>query len=81
VNPNVTTLAWQDTGDFGLFADDDGNGYIIYTSHIVGYAVTHVMSVEQLAPDFQSTLGADYNSGFFGESFVEVWCSMDSSSE
>lgn len=28
-----------DTGDFGLFQDDDGTAYIIYTAHIVNYRI------------------------------------------
>eukprot|EP00698_Gefionella_okellyi_P002081 TRINITY_DN11960_c0_g1_i1.p1 TRINITY_DN11960_c0_g1~~TRINITY_DN11960_c0_g1_i1.p1 ORF type:complete len:390 (-),score=94.49 TRINITY_DN11960_c0_g1_i1:847-1995(-) len=69
---NVTTLAYADTGDFSLMQDDDGTAYVIYTSHIVGSATTHVMSVEQLTDDYLSTRGAKYNSGFFGASFVEA---------
>jgi hypothetical protein len=47
-------------------------GYIIYTAHIQGYPVTHVMSVERLAPDFLSSTGLKHSSGFFGETFVEA---------
>jgi len=72
VNPIVKTLAYSDTGDFALFGDDDGKGYIIYTAHIQGYDTTHVMSIEQLSDDYTYTLGADFNSGFFGDSFVEA---------
>lgn len=74
VNWNVTTLAFSNTGDFNLFLDNNGvDAYIIYTSHIQGnFALTHQMSVEKLTPDFQSTLGMEFNSGFFGQSFVEA---------
>lgn len=73
VNPNVTTLAWSDTGDFALFSDDDGAGYIIYTSHIQGpWSQTHTMSVEQLTDDYTATRGMSRNSGFFGDTFVEA---------
>jgi len=71
VNENIT-MGNADTGDFNLFLDDDGSGYVIYTSHIQGYSVTHQMSVEKLAPDFTTTLGLAANSGFFGASFVEA---------
>jgi hypothetical protein len=47
--------------------------YIIYTSHIQGpYSITHQMSVEKLTPDYTGTLGAQFNSGYFGKSFVEA---------
>jgi beta-xylosidase len=72
VNDNVTTLAWSDTGDLNLFQDDNGDGYIIYTSHIEGYNPTHLMSVEKLADDYLSSLGKQFNSGFFGQSVVEA---------
>jgi len=71
VNDNVT-LAWDDTGDFNLFQDDNGDGYIIYTAHIVGPNPTHLMSVEKLSDDYLSSLGKQFNSGFFGETFVEA---------
>ena len=35
-------------GDFGLFVDDDGTGYLIYTS----IAQKHSVSIERLEPDF-----------------------------
>jgi len=67
------TMGYANTGDFNLFLDDDGSGYIIYTSHIQGdYTTTHQMSVEQLSPDFTTTLGLKANSGYFGNSFVEA---------
>lgn len=72
VSNNVSTLAFANTGDFNLFVDEDGSAYVIYTSHIVGYDVTHRMSVEQLTDDYTATLGASANSGFFGQSFVEA---------
>jgi len=72
VNNVTTTLAYDDTGDFSLFQDDDGTGYILYTSHISGYSVTHQMSVEQLTPDYLASMGASYNSGFFGAPGVEA---------
>jgi len=62
VNDNVTTLAWNDTGD----------AYIIYSSHIEGYNPNHLMSVEKLSDDYLSSLGKQFNSGFFGQSDVEA---------
>jgi len=70
-NINIT-LGYVNIGDFNLFQDDDGTGYLIYTAHIQGFPVTHQMSVEQLAPDFQSSTGLNHSSGFFGDSFVEA---------
>eukprot|EP01113_Clastostelium_recurvatum_P002942 TRINITY_DN1126_c0_g1_i2.p1 TRINITY_DN1126_c0_g1~~TRINITY_DN1126_c0_g1_i2.p1 ORF type:complete len:356 (+),score=73.77 TRINITY_DN1126_c0_g1_i2:41-1108(+) len=72
VTPNVTSLAFADVGDFSLFRDDDGSGYIIYTSHIQGYPTTHQMSVEKLNTAYTLSLGSSANSGFFGQSFVEA---------
>jgi hypothetical protein len=75
VNPNASkTLANGNVGDFALFVDDDAIAYIIYTSHIVNQPgkPTHQMSVERLAGDYLSSLGATANSGFFGESYVEA---------
>jgi hypothetical protein len=70
--PQVTTLAFSNTGDFGLYQDDDGTAFIIYTAHIQGYPTTHQMSIERLTPDYSGTMGASGNSGFFGASFVEA---------
>lgn len=38
VNQNIK-MGVPDTGDFGLFQDDDGTAYIIYTAHIVNYRI------------------------------------------
>jgi hypothetical protein len=65
-------MAFADTGDFNLFVDDDNKGYVIYTSHIVGYDTTHRISVELLADDYCSSLLNTSQSGFFGDSFVEA---------
>lgn len=71
----VATL-FPDTGDLNLLADDDGSAYLIYTAHISATAYprvpNHVMSVEQLAPDWSNTLGAGHNSGVIGASNVEA---------
>jgi len=71
VHTNVT-MGEDNTGDFNLFLDDNGAGYIIYTSHITYPAPNHLMSVEQLSWDFLSTTGLNHSSGFFGDSFVEA---------
>jgi len=34
VSRNVTSLAYQNVGDFNLFQDEDGTAYVIYTAHI-----------------------------------------------
>jgi hypothetical protein len=48
---NLTrVLATNNCGDFDLWVDDDGAGWVIYTCG-------HVMGVEQLAPDFLSAAG------------------------
>jgi len=70
-NMNVS-MTFADLGDFGLYLDTDGQGYIIYTSHIQGFPTTHQMSVERLAPDFRSGLGKPANSGFFDDPGVEA---------
>jgi hypothetical protein len=72
VVPKVTTLAFADTGDFNVFQDTDGTAYIIYTAHITGSGATHLMSVEQLTPDYLGSLGNKSSSGFFGAGFVEA---------
>lgn len=74
VTDNLTTLAWDSPGDFHLFQDNNGDGYLIYTSHINGaiYKPNHVMSIEKLSDDYLSTLGKQYNSGFFGQTNVEA---------
>jgi beta-xylosidase len=74
VTDNVTTLAWENTGDLNLFQDNNGDAYIIYTAHIDGsiYNPSHLMSVEKLSEDYLSSLGKEYNSGFFGQTFVEA---------
>ena len=40
-------------GDLGLFVDEDGKGYIIYSSIAKGHAI----SVERLTPDFYASTG------------------------
>ncbi|CAF3346585.1 unnamed protein product [Rotaria socialis] len=74
VTDKVTTLAWENTGDLNLFQDNNGDAYIIYTSHIDGqiYNPSHLMSVEKLSDDYLSSLGKEFNSGYFGENFVEA---------
>jgi beta-xylosidase len=74
VTDNVTTLAWENTGDLNLFQDTNGDAYIIYTAHIDGsiYNPSHLMSVEKLSDDYLSSLGKEFNSGYFGQTFVEA---------
>jgi hypothetical protein len=70
---NVTTLAFSDVGDFNLFQDEDERAYVIYTAHIVSNSgPTHQMSVEELTEDYLESKGSSFNSGFFGQSFVEA---------
>ena len=73
VTEEITTLAWENTGDLNLFQDDDGAAYIIYNAHIDGgvYHPDHLMSVEKLSDDYLSSLGKEFNSGYFGQTFVE----------
>ena len=52
VNPDVH-LAHPSPGDSSLFEDDDGTGYLIYTSINEGYTVR----VERLAPDYLNSTG------------------------
>lgn len=65
VNKDVA-LAFQDDGDEGLFVDDDGSAYVIYTTLSKG----HSMSIERLSPDYTSSTLV--SSGIFGASFVEA---------
>ena len=67
VNPNVA-LAFKDNGDEGLFVDDDGTAYVIYTTLSQG----HAMSIERLTPNYTESLGAAARSGIFGDTFVEA---------
>ena len=72
VNTNIT-LRYENIGDFNLFQDDNGkDAYVIYTSHITGSGPTHLMSVEKLSANYQSSLGAQASSGYFGQSGVEA---------
>ena len=68
INPGVDTLAYLDVGDEGLFVDDDGTAYLIYTGNIVeptGQA-NHILSVEQLTPNYYKSMGKAANSGNIG---------------
>ena len=69
VNSNIT-LANADVGDFALYADTDGQAYVIYTSLITASGANHRMSIDRLTPDFLSS--TKVNSGFFGASGVEA---------
>jgi hypothetical protein len=70
-NSNVTTR-YKDGGDFTVFADDDGVGYLLYQSRASG----HVASVERLSDDYTSSLGAvdpvKHSSGLFGPKGIEA---------
>ncbi|TWT47470.1 family 43 glycosylhydrolase [Botrimarina hoheduenensis] len=57
-NDNVR-MAQPRPGDHGLFADDDGTAYLIYTSIELG----HSISIEKLTPDWLSS--TEENSGVF----------------
>lgn len=59
VNKNVTSLRYTDNGDENLFVDDDGQGFLIYTS----LSLHHAISIERLTPDFTRTLGGAASSG------------------
>ena len=49
-----TTARYASAGDFDLLVDDDGTGYVIYTSTSTG----HVMSIEMLNEDYTRTVAA-----------------------
>ena len=49
-HPNTPVRNAQ-SGDLGLFVDDDGTGYLIYTSIAKGHAI----SIERLSPDYLSS--------------------------
>ena len=64
-------LRYQDNGDENLLVDTDGTAFLIYTTLSHG----HGMSIERLAPDYLSSLGATdpaQSSGIFGDSNVEA---------
>ena len=61
-------LQFQDNGDEGLFVDEDGAAYVIYTTLSKG----HSISIERLTENYTASLGAAASSGIFGESFVEA---------
>jgi len=48
-----------------LFVDDDGTGYLIYTS----LSEDHKVSIEKLTPDYLNTTGENY--GLFPDRYVE----------
>ena len=70
-NANVTTR-YRDGGDFTVFADDDGAGYLLYQSRASG----HIASVERLSDDYTDSLGAvdpaKHSSGLFGPKGIEA---------
>lgn len=61
-------LQFTDNGDEGLFVDDDGSAYVIYTTLSHG----HSISIERLSSDYTTSLGANASSGLFGQTFVEA---------
>ena len=66
VNQRVQTLVEAEPSDSQLWQDDEtGVGYIIYSGQFV-------VSIEQLTPDFTSTLGSNATSGPIGEYSVEA---------
>jgi hypothetical protein len=65
VNHDVS-LVYQDNGDEGLFVDDDGQAYVIYTTLSKG----HSISIERLTLDYLNS--TKVSSGIFGDSFVEA---------
>jgi hypothetical protein len=67
VNHNLQ-LQYSDNGDEGIFVDDDGTAYIIYTTLSHG----HAMSIERLSENYTWSLGAAASSGLFGDTFVEA---------
>jgi len=59
INPNIQSVQYGAGGDLALFVDDDGKGYIAYDA----FTDSHRIQVEQLAPDYLSSLGAAATSG------------------
>jgi beta-xylosidase len=68
---NFTLVSLNETGAYpevdgnGLFVDDDGTGYLIYSS----LSADHHVSIERLTPDFLHTAGENY--GLFPDRYVE----------
>jgi hypothetical protein len=66
---SAVQMGHQDVGDEGLFVDNDGTGYVIYTSSIT---TLHAMSIERLSVDMTQSLGLAASSGYFGAQGVEA---------
>ena len=69
-NKNIA-LRYQDNGDENLLVDEDGTAFLIYTT----LSHNHGMSIERLAPDYLTSLGATdpaQSSGIFGDDNVEA---------
>ncbi|CAF0743942.1 unnamed protein product [Adineta steineri] len=62
VNPALNVSRGGSGGDFDVFVDDDGTGYIVYSQN-------YYMSIEQLTPDYYYSTGKSY---MFDEYFVEA---------
>lgn len=68
---NFSIVSLNETGKYavvdcnGLFVDDDGTGYMIYTSE----AEDHKVSIEQLSPDYTQLAGVNF--GLFPDRYVE----------
>lgn len=59
-NTNVS-VARSQTGDLNLMVDDDGAGYLIYTSALTASTGDHAISIERLSDDYLSS--TQQNSG------------------
>ena len=63
-NPLVNVTRGN-SGDFDLFVDDDGTGYIVYSAY-------WIVSIEQLTPDFLHSTGNVSTPNPFPDYFVEA---------
>eukprot|EP00759_Apiculatamorpha_spiralis_P013711 PhF_6_TR20495/c0_g1_i1/m.29524 len=62
MNANIS-VSNPDSGDFGLYADDDGIAYIVYTTNLtLPGSSGHRLVVEQLSSSYLSSNGANYTS-------------------
>lgn len=42
---NQINTGFNNTGDFSLFVDDNGDAYVIYTAHITGSGILFIINI------------------------------------
>jgi hypothetical protein len=69
VNAHISSRLGGATDGTGLFVDDDGTGYVIFSA-LVDQNPGHLVSIERLSDDYLSSTKVNV-SGFFPDNFVE----------